>query len=48
MSEVTENLQWAMDTITYNQSFGLDALGASLSRERRAYGVMMDAIKDLK
>lgn len=40
-----EKLQWAIDTIRNQEMFGRDELGASLAREKRAKGVMLDTIK---
>lgn len=55
---IEQKIDWALDTIRHKESFGMDELSASLSRERRAKGVLLDCketiekqkkeIKDLK
>lgn len=43
--EITEHLNWAINTIRDKVMFGRDELGAALARETRAKGVMIDAVK---
>lgn len=45
MSKVVDLLDWAIDTIREKVMFGRDELGAALSRELRAKGVMLGAKK---
>lgn len=45
MIDIKEKLLWAINTIRDKEMFGLDELNASLSRERRAKGSMLDAVK---
>lgn len=39
---INEKISWARNTIESRLLFGLDELGAALTRERRANGVLMD------
>jgi FtsZ-binding cell division protein ZapB len=48
MSDILEKIQWAKDTITNKELFGLDELNASLAREKRARGVLTDAKKEIE
>ncbi|NBX97518.1 hypothetical protein EBQ81_01460 [bacterium] len=43
--DIIMHLNWAINTIRDKVMFGRDELGASLAREARAKGVMIDAIK---
>jgi hypothetical protein len=47
MSDIITKIQWARNTINDKLMFGLDDLNASLSRERRAKGVLMDCEKEI-
>jgi len=46
--DIVKTLNWAIDTIRDKQMFGQDELGAALSRERRAKGAMIGAVKEIE
>ena len=45
--KVIEHIDWAIETIRERVMFGLDALSAALSRERRAKGALLEAKKHI-
>ena len=45
---IEERIEWALNTIRDKETFGLDQLNASLSRERRAKGVLLDCKKEIQ
>jgi hypothetical protein len=46
--KIKDKLLWAIDTIRDKLMFGRDELGASLARESRAKGVMIEAISEIE
>lgn len=46
--DTVSNLEWAISTIREQLMFGLDELNAAKSRERRAKGVMLAAVKEIQ
>ena len=45
---IEQKIEWALDTIRHKETFGMDELNASLSRERRAKGVLLDCKKTIE
>lgn len=45
---IEQKIEWALDTIRHKETFGMDELNASLSRERRAKGVLLDCKETIK
>jgi len=46
--KIEEKIEWAVNTIRDKETFGLDQLNASLARERRAKGVLIDCRKEIQ